>query len=186
MTTFDFSTQKGSSIGVSFPAPRGTTTLTVEFAATRRFESISLTKTATENQGVGLLNLTAAEVDTLRDCSFRVLANGLVFTEGQIDYVVPRNDEPVTKAEFEARLAAGGGAAAVTTQAINVPQIVTTYAATLDPAATVSADDYNNVVNDLMNVRSTLNSLLNRLTGPGLPMADAAPPPPPPPGGGRF
>lgn len=184
MSTYDFSTQKGSSEQVSLPAPSDAGSLTVEFAATRHFETISLTKTVTASGGNVFLSLSSAEVDALKDCRYRVSAGGQVFIEGSVAYVVPNDTTPVTKAELDAALAGAGGGAVSAQAAYVVPVAIQNSAEIADGDVPTSAN-FNAVVQDVGDLIATLQGLIASLSGDGKPMA-AAPVLPPDGGGGRF
>lgn len=95
MSTYDFSTQAGTSIQVSLPVDSANTrfdSYRAEFSATRNFTTIALTKSAlTSDAHNVMLALTSSDIDTLKDCRFRVIGTKAgVDTElwtGGVDYL---------------------------------------------------------------------------------------------------
>jgi hypothetical protein len=118
MSTYDFSTQGGSSVGVSLPiGPAIYDSYRVDFAATENFETIALTKTVTPVDNNVVVSLTSNEVDTIKDAQFRLVAtkNSVdnVLWVGGIDYIPARPSTatvtPPTIRRFVHTLAADPG-----------------------------------------------------------------------------
>lgn len=85
MTTYDFSTQSGASTQVSLPVNVAAfDSFRAEFSTTRRFTTITLTKSALSTSGNNvMLSLSATDVDTIKDAHFRVIG-----TKSSVDYTI--------------------------------------------------------------------------------------------------
>ena len=83
MSTYDFSTQGGTSIEVSLPVNAAAyDSFRAEFASTRRFESILLTKSGLATSGNNImLALSSTDIDAIKDAHFRVIG-----TKNAVDY----------------------------------------------------------------------------------------------------
>lgn len=75
MSTYDFSTKGGTSTQVSIPVNAAAEdSFRAEFSPTRNFNTISLTKSALTVSGDNvLLSLSSADIDTIKDCCFRII-----------------------------------------------------------------------------------------------------------------
>lgn len=91
--SYSFPTKKGTAATVKIPVSADTTgaTVSVEFAYNRDFRSIVATKSVTGSGRNVTLALTAVEVDSLKDCNFRVkhVAGGKTsfIQDGTVDFI---------------------------------------------------------------------------------------------------
>lgn len=105
MSTYDFSTQQGTPIQVSLTLASANTAFDsyrAEFSPTSNFKTITLTKSnLVSGADYIALPLSSSEVDTLKDCQFRLFG-----TTAGIDYQIFSGGVNYKKAEFAS---AGGG-----------------------------------------------------------------------------